>query len=1747
MSSFSVTMGNFLAMAHRFGKGRNLSAKHKMNLPLYVRGLRLEPLEERTLLSVVGIVSGEELLTGPALVAAAPEVTIRDPQIVWDDESADSMRDGALLGSSAQMTERVASLGNSPSSDSAGVSRAIQDGVLKYDPFIVNNLESGIAHDSATSPVIASSSKSPATLSQTTVSPIDSAESSVVITSETIGNTVGEQMAVSSTLVATGENETISASAGSGYTIIERTPETKHLFKGDDKSDGIIILSIDAANLTPVDGADRQDLIPQSGIYWDWTGSIDIPDGPGGSWVGVDYGPPTIPPPGSIITEVKIEHAATHTYIGDLEVNIYNDAGTTWMVRDNKGGSANSFNETKWEYSLFDGDQAVQKWYYRIRDTASFDTGTLTKANLFLYYEESSVDLDMRDAGEVWLADAPQGNRVDNPVVGQQLYPHYSYTCHGTGTTPEFRREISLDGYGVWASNNYATATGGYVYTVWANSPWTVTSGISTWRADVDVYDTVDELDEGNNYSWHTYDVEVPLTDLTAPYVWWGLTTVAEGEPTWVEWEVKNEGDYHAASSHAKAWLSVDNDFDTSDDYYLGEKTVFALDPGDSDYPRWDFDMPDLGTGNYSVWMLCEVDSRDEVEESNEVNLRKSNDYFTATDALGEIRGSKWNDLDGDGVWDGGEPGLSGWRIYVDENLNGGWDSGEPYDWTDDNGDYAITGLAAGTYVVGEEPQAGWEQTYPGTDVSGGVFVASVELAGTPAGFHTISAANLPEASGTFGATLPDALLLPDEAQAELAELVELAELASLEQNSPPPAGQAPFGATLSDTTEYMMGDVWVTVVLLESDGSIDAQTENWTDTEINQVKSEIQEGLQWWEDTLLQAPVVDPLHDLNFHIDFTYADSPVETGYEPINRPQSNEGLWIDSFLNQVGYNSGSSYYTDMRRWDHDQRIDHNAHWAYTIFVVDSSADADGKFTGGHFAYAYLGGPFTVMTYDNDGWGIGNMGQVLAHETGHIFYALDEYPGSGSYTDRAGYYNTQNLNASDDHPNPGSRVASLMAEVALQNAAYANHTSSPSSLEMIGWKDSDGDGIFDALDVPLALTGTGSYNDTTYCYEFSGSSAVQVLTNLNPIGQGNDITTNTVDQIQYRIDSGAWQNGDSYGSYTPNVSLSVPIIGGGHQIEIRTVFAETGLTSAVFSDLFNAADLPATHTVNLSLGEIETGINFGNFQLVTISGQKFNDLDGDGEKDGGEPGLPNWTIRLDLDNNGSVDQTRVTDENGNYLFEDIGPGTHKLSEALQAGWVQTYPTPAPPGTYTLTMQSGQDELGKDFGNLQSMDFGDATATHYPTLLVNDGARHIIGGPHLGAVVDAEMDGQPTANADGDDNNGVPDDEDGVVFTTLIQNGTTAGVNVTASGTCVLNAWMDFNADGDWVDPGEQIFSNTALVGGLNSLTFTVPGGTATKAGASYARFRVNIAGGLSYTGQADDGEVEDYKVQLYSRVADRNIFYNNSAWDGNIVAPNAQDDDAIATDKSALLPGGTGSFANYTSYSGGITGIMVDIQGLADPGGIDASDFVFTYGNDDTPGDWLDADSPSSITVRAGEGMDGSDRITITWNRLDNPPEPLVNMSIPNRNWLQVTVLANADTGLTENDEFYFGNNPGENTGDFLVNYDDVFDVIWPSLFTTAAVDSPADINRDGLVNYNDLFNTNCVWDNLFGSPSLEPITPPASSAPALTSLDALWGKRFWAADLMWWNEERYGSSRESDEDETLEETAVDCVFAAY
>ena len=177
-----------------------------------------------------------------------------------------------------------------------------------------------------------------------------------------------------------------------------------------------------------------------------------------------------------------------------------------------------------------------------------------------------------------------------------------------------------------------------------------------------------------------------------------------------------------------------------------------------------------------------------------------------------------------------------------------------------------------------------------------------------------------------------------------------------------------------------------------------------------------------------------------------------------------------------------------------------------------------------------------------------------------------------------------------------------------------------------------------------------------------------------------------------------------------------------------------------------------------------------------------------------------------------------------------------------------------------------RDFSGDTFGT----DYGDAPAP-FPTLAADNGANHEIDGRHfLGFHIDAEDNGQPDPLALGDDlaDTGSAlrsDDEDGVLFLDpLVPGGTTDIVVIGSRGATsemLLNAWIDFDGDGAWTGPGEQVFTDTTVLPGENFLSISVPGDAVT--GATFARFRVSTDGGLSFVGGATNGEVEDYILEI--------------------------------------------------------------------------------------------------------------------------------------------------------------------------------------------------------------------------------------------------------------------------------------------
>jgi uncharacterized repeat protein (TIGR01451 family) len=189
--------------------------------------------------------------------------------------------------------------------------------------------------------------------------------------------------------------------------------------------------------------------------------------------------------------------------------------------------------------------------------------------------------------------------------------------------------------------------------------------------------------------------------------------------------------------------------------------------------------------------------------------------------------------------------------------------------------------------------------------------------------------------------------------------------------------------------------------------------------------------------------------------------------------------------------------------------------------------------------------------------------------------------------------------------------------------------------------------------------------------------------------------------------------------------------------------------------------------------------------------------------------------------------------------------------------------TAANAGNYDVVVANGSGSVTSTVAVLTVVlcDYGDAPDPAFPTLRASNGAAHrIVPGIYLGGAIDTETDGQPNAGASGDDDNGTDDDE-GVQFLTPLLAGQSATVQVVASTNAFLNAWLDFDRNGSWSGAGEQIFTNAPLVGGTNSLAFGVPAAAST--GTSYARFRFDTTGGLSFSGPAADGEVEDYAVAL--------------------------------------------------------------------------------------------------------------------------------------------------------------------------------------------------------------------------------------------------------------------------------------------
>jgi hypothetical protein len=284
--------------------------------------------------------------------------------------------------------------------------------------------------------------------------------------------------------------------------------------------------------------------------------------------------------------------------------------------------------------------------------------------------------------------------------------------------------------------------------------------------------------------------------------------------------------------------------------------------------------------------------------------------------------------------------------------------------------------------------------------------------------------------------------------------------------------------------------------------------------------------------------------------------------------------------------------------------------------------------------------------------------------------------------------------------------------------------------------------------------------------------------------------------------------------------------------------------------------------TPNVDFGFTPSAVSLGVF------GTKYEDVNGNGVQDDPsiEKGMAGVYMYLDIDNDLRIDigePAAITDADGHYAIEFHQPGNYTVREVPAPGWATTEPAI---GHHDITMVSGLPVLDVNFGNQPQNDYGDAPAP-YPTLIADGGAVHgILSGFSLGTTVDFELDGIPSGAADGDDLN-TSDDEDGILFNNGLPlvKGLTADIEVTVTNGSnspgVVQGWIDFNADGDWNDAGEQVMIDQRIPEGTSTITINVPEEAAV--GLTYARFRYGYERGIGPAGAAMAGEVEDYQVLI--------------------------------------------------------------------------------------------------------------------------------------------------------------------------------------------------------------------------------------------------------------------------------------------
>ena len=348
-------------------------------------------------------------------------------------------------------------------------------------------------------------------------------------------------------------------------------------------------------------------------------------------------------------------------------------------------------------------------------------------------------------------------------------------------------------------------------------------------------------------------------------------------------------------------------------------------------------------------------------------------------------------------------------------------------------------------------------------------------------------------------------------------------------------------------------------------------------------------------------------------------------------------------------------------------------------------------------------------------------------------------------------------------------------------------------------------------------------------------------------------------------------------------------------------------LMQVALKDLGTGTALVST-TFGVNNEILEAGI-YSTIDYLTINGGKTLTLDGKGVDGTWIFNIANYlsfaidakVILLNVTDNSTIIWNVLGDKTGSAGYTQLGAGAEMTGFILAKGFVQTGADTIIEGiandcggAYSATnfIEFGADSVIGQTGCTNGMaasitdaiadappeatiDYGDAPAS-YSSLAADNGAGHSTENNtiFMGSGVDAEFDSyQFPLSDDVTDGN---DDEDGVAFVTGLEVGNSALLEITASTSAFVDAWIDFDGNGVF-GSDEKVADAQSVIQGSNTILYDVPEWA--EAGSTWARFRLSSVGGLEPTGSFSDGEVEDHQVDITELNVSIQYYPSASEW----------------------------------------------------------------------------------------------------------------------------------------------------------------------------------------------------------------------------------------------------------------------------